>query len=251
MKTQYGELKVTKYVNRDCMGSNAAKDAAKCIQQLLEKKKEINCIFAAAPSQNDFLKYLVSDSSIDWTHINAYHMDEYVGLVQGSEGSFSGFLKNAIFDKVPLKTVNLLNGKGEPQTEAMRYETLLKSHKPDIVFMGIGENGHIAFNDPEEADFHDKRLVKIVTLDAICRMQQVHDGCFKTLENVPKQAFTVTIPGLMEADYVFCIVPTKLKAQAVKNMLEGPVNEKCPASILQTKANSHLYLDSDSASLLP
>ena len=247
---KYADLEVKIYPNRTMMGEAAAKDAATCIRSLLSRKPEINCIFAAAPSQNDFLKALVADRTIDWTRINAYHMDDYVGLKQGSHASFSGFLKNAIFDKVPFKTVNLLDGQADPEKESERYSELLKAHQTDVVFMGIGENGHIAFNDPDVADFHDKKYVKTVKLDDVCRMQQVHDGCFPTFDDVPKQAFTVTIPGLMAAAYHFCIVPTKLKAPAVKNMLEGPVSEKCPASILQTRPQARLYLDADSASLL-
>ncbi|NLY07321.1 MAG: glucosamine-6-phosphate deaminase [Spirochaetales bacterium] len=251
MKTRkYSELKVKIYPDRTQMGAGAATDAAECIRMLLNKKDEINCVFAAAPSQNDFLAALVSDKSIDWTRINAYHMDDYVGLKQGSPQSFSGFLNNAIFSKVPFKSVNLLNGEADPETEARRYDHLLRTHKTDIVLMGIGENGHIAFNDPGVADFHDEKFVKIATLDEVCRMQQVHDKCFATIDDVPKSAFTVTVPGLMAADYHFCIVPTKLKACAVKKMLEGPISEDCPASILKTRCNARLYLDLDSASLL-
>jgi len=247
---KYDSLDVQIFPSRDEMGKTAAADAASCILSLLEKKQEINCIFAAAPSQNDFLDALVHMPSIPWNRINAYHMDEYVGLAQKSEASFSGFLDRSIFSKVPFNSVNFINGMNVPEEETKRYGLLLDAHKVDIVFMGIGENGHIAFNDPEVADFNDRETIKLVKLDEICRKQQVHDKCFPNLAAVPTHAFTVTIPALVRAPHLFCIVPTKLKAQAVKNALEGPISEKCPASILRRQPDAHMYLDADAAMFL-
>lgn len=247
---KYNELDVYIFENRTLMGEKAAVDAAECIKKVVAEKGEANCIFAAAPSQNDFLKALVADKTIPWEKVNAYHMDDYVGLEQGCEQSFSGFLKSHIFDLVPLKSVNLINGQNDQESESERYSKLLKEHKTDIVFMGIGENGHIAFNDPGVADFNDPKYVKVVKLDDKCRMQQVHDKCFPTFDDVPEKAFTVTITGLMAADYHFCIVPTKLKAPATKRMLEGPVSEECPATILRNRKNAKMYIDEDCAYLL-
>ena len=232
------------------MGQKAASDAASCIKKLLEEKEYINCIFAAAPSQNDFLAALVQDQTIDWSRINAYHMDEYVGLKQGSEKSFSGFLNNSIFNKVSFKSVSLIDGKNSQKEELARYSKLLNDNIVDIVFMGIGENGHIAFNDPSVADFNDPYMFKKVELEESCRIQQVNDKCFDTINDVPKFAYTITIPGLMRAQYAFCIVPTKLKAKAVKETLEGKVNTSCPATILRKHKNILMYVDTDAASLL-
>lgn len=247
---KYDNLELFICENRTVMGEKAAVDAAECIKKVVAAKGEANCIFAAAPSQNDFLKALVADKSIPWNKVNAYHMDDYVGLKQGCEQSFSGFLKSHIFDLVPFKSVNLINGQNNPEDEADRYAKLLKENKTDIVFMGIGENGHIAFNDPGVADFNDPKYVKVVKLDDACRMQQVHDKCFPTFDDVPEKAFTVTVTGLMAADYHFCIVPTKLKAPATKRALEGAISEECPASILRNKKNAKMYIDEDCASLL-
>lgn len=250
MQSYYEDLCVKAYESREEMGTAAAKDAAECLKRLLKEKQEVNCIFAAAPSQNEFLESLVKAQGIDWGRVHAFHMDEYCGLKQGSKGTFSRFLLNAVFTKVPFGSVHMINGEKDAQEECRRYGQLLQEHPTDIVFMGIGENGHVAFNDPPVADFADKALVKKVELDETCRMQQVNDGCFPSLEEVPAYALTVTVPGLMKADYHFCIVPGTRKARAVRDTLMGPVNETCPASILRRQKGACLYLDKDSAALI-
>lgn len=157
-------------------------------------------------------------------------------------------LRQRIFDKVPFKTVNYLNGQAENlEEECKRYSELLLRHPVDIVCLGIGENGHIAFNDPDVANFNDSHLVKVVELDPICRQQQVNEKCFEAFDLVPAKALTLTIPALLKADWMFCIVPFKNKANAVYNTLYGEISEKCPASILRKKENSCLYLDPESA----
>ena len=236
--------------SRDAMGKKAAQDAAACIHKLLETKDEINMIFAAAPSQNEVLHYLMSDPSIPWNRINAFHMDEYIGLPVDAPQGFANFLRKAIFDQVPFKAVYTLNSEAEAADEIARYTALLEKFPTDIVCMGIGENGHIAFNDPHVAFFHDPVLVKTVDLDETCRMQQVHDGCFASLDLVPKNALTLTIPALTKAAYQFCVVPAATKANAVKNTVLGPVSEACPASILRTLPNATLYCDPDSGKYL-
>lgn len=246
----YDKLCVKTYESREAMGAGAAKDAAECLRSLLKKKEVVRCIFAAAPSQNEFLEALINEPDIDWTRVHAFHMDEYCGLEQGSEGTFSKFLADSIFNKVPFGAVNYINGGNEAEEECLRYAALLKENPTDIVFMGIGENGHVAFNDPPVADFADKVFVKRVELDQICRQQQVNDGCFPSLKEVPTHALTVTVPGLMTADYHFCIVPGIRKAEAVRSTLLGPVNESCPASILREQKGACLYTDQDSSSLL-
>ncbi len=250
MQTYYDSLCVKTYDSREEMGAAAAKDAAACLKKLLEEKEEVSCMFAAAPSQNEFLEALLKEPGINWQRVHAFHMDEYCGLTQESEGTFSHFLCSAIFHKKPFCSVNLINGEKDFEQECVRYEALLQKYPVDIVFMGIGENGHIAFNDPPVADFQDKAVIKKVELDEKCRRQQVNDGCFPSLEQVPAYALTVTVPGLMKAKYHFCIVPGSRKAEAVRDTLTGPVAESCPASILRLQPRACLYLDRESASLL-
>jgi len=244
------KLDVRVFENRDLMGRAAAEDISACIKKLLETKEQINMIFAAAPSQNDVLGYLVADKSIEWSRVNAYHMDEYVGIDPEAPQGFARFLKNAIFDKVDFASVNTLNSLADGEEEAKRYGKLLVDNPTDIVCMGIGENGHIAFNDPHVAYFDDSEVVKVVDLDDVCRMQQVHDGCFEKIEDVPTHALTLTVPTLANATYKFCVVPAATKANAVKNTVTGEISEKCPATVLRISDNSILYCDADSAALL-
>ncbi len=244
-------LKVKIFETRFEMGELAAKEAGECILKLLANKDELNIIFAAAPSQNDFFAALVKHSEIDWKRINAFHMDEYVGLDKEAPQGFGNFLKNAIFEHLPFKNVfYLYSDQLSNKENCERYEKLLKEYPTDIVFMGIGENGHIAFNDPHVARFNDSNRVKIVDLDVSCRQQQVNDGCFTTLNDVPTYATTLTIPALMSAKHLFCMVPTDRKAKAVKDTLEGVIDEKCPASILRRHVSATLYIDKQSAALL-
>ena len=244
------ELTVLAFENRDEMGKAAAKDVAECIKKCLAEKDEINMIFAAAPSQNDMLYYLVRDESIEWGKINAFHMDEYIGLDASAPQCFSNFLKNAIFDICPFKSVNLINPAATAEEECVRYTKLLKENPVDIVCMGIGENGHIAFNDPHVADFNDPAMVKPLSLDDMCRNQQVNDGCFEKLSDVPEYAMTLTVPTLMSAKYRFCVVPAPTKANAVKETVTGEISEACPATIMRKNENSIMYLDADSSALI-
>lgn len=251
MEKKVDKLSVKIFETRDEMGKNAAQDIRECINRLLKEKDEINMIFAAAPSQNDMLWHLCKFEDIEWERINAFHMDEYVGLEPSAPQAFSNFLKKYIFDLKPFKTVNLIDVSAkDPQKECDRYSELLEKNPVDIVCMGIGENGHIAFNDPHVADFNDPCVVKAVSLDDVCRQQQVNDGCFSKIEEVPQYALTLTVPTLMSAKYNFCIVPAKTKAVAVRNTVLDEINEKCPATILRRKENAVMYLDNDSSSLL-
>jgi len=239
---KYGTIQLQIFETREEMGQVAAQEAAQILRGLLEEKEFVNCIFAAAPSQNEFLAAL-KRQDIPWNRINAFHMDEYIGLPQGSPQSFTGFLKRAIFDHVSFRSVNLLNGMADPHEECIRYAKLLEAAPPDVVFMGIGENGHIAFNDPPVADFYDPYKVKVVQLDPACRMQQVHDECFASIDEVPKEALTLTIPTLLSAKHLFCIVPGERKAAATAAALTGEISEKCPASILRTHKGCRMYID--------
>ena len=244
-------LTVNVYKTRTEMGVSAANDIKAKILELLEKKETINMIFAAAPSQNEVLEALANDKTIPWNRVNAYHMDEYIGLSADAPQGFGNFLKEHIFGIADFKSVNYIDVTAtDADAECERYSKLLRENPTDIVVMGIGENGHIAFNDPPVADFRDVKKVKSVVLDEICRNQQVHDGCFATLDEVPKMAITLTVPTLFAGNYLFCIVPAKTKALAVRDTINGVISEKCPASVLRMHTNAILYLDSDSASLL-
>ena len=245
------KLTVNVYESRSEMGKAAALDIKNRIVDLLKEKNEINMIFAAAPSQNEVLDALVNDKDIEWGRINAYHMDEYIGLDKDAPQGFGNFLKDHIFGRVPFKSVRYIDITAkDPEAESERYSALLEANPTDIVVMGIGENGHIAFNDPPVADFNDKRWVKPGKLDDICRNPQVNDGCFKCIEDVPTHALTLTVPTLVKAPNLFCIVPAKTKAWAVKETLTASIDEHCPASILRTREGAVLYLDPDSASLI-
>lgn len=243
-------LTVKVYDTRAGMGKGAAEEAVGYLKNLLAVKDEVYAVFAAAPSQNEFLAELAAAPGIDWGRVHALHMDEYIGLAADAPQGFGNFLKRAIFDKVNFASVHYIGTDREPDQACADYEKILAEHKIDIVFMGIGENGHIAFNDPHVADFNDPKPIKKVDLDIKCRQQQVHDGCFASLDQVPEYALTLTIPTLVSADRIFCIVPAATKAEAVKATVTGEISESCPASVLRRHPNATLYLDSDSSSLL-
>ena len=244
-------MDVNVFPTRETMGKTAGKDVEKQIIQLLNEKETIRMIFAAAPSQNELLDYLVSSDKIEWNRITAFHMDEYIGLDRTEPRSFSTYLNEHLFEIVGFKEVHLINGKASVEEEIKRYSALVAEEPIDLVCLGIGENGHIAFNDPPVADFKDKEILKLVELDESCRIQQVNEECFDTLDDVPREAFTLTIPVLIEAEYLFCVVPGESKKEAVYNTLNGPVSTKCPASILQKHSNCKFYFDEDAYSYSP
>jgi glucosamine-6-phosphate deaminase len=236
---------------RHAKGKAAAEEISARIKALLCNKNEINMIFAAAPSQNEVLASLAWDREIPWERVNAFHMDEYIGLSSDAPQGFGNFLKEHIFGLAPFKSVNYIDiSAKDPDRECERYAALLAEYPTDIVVMGIGENGHIAFNDPPVADFNDPQSVKPVLLDEICRNQQVNDGCFATLDDVPKYAITLTVLTLFAGDHLFCIVPAKTKANAVKATLCGEIGEACPATVLRRHPSAILYLDGDSSALV-
>lgn len=251
MKLTFDKLTVNIDSSRVAMGQKAAKAVIEMIHQLLNEKESISIVFAAAPSQLEFLTALTADKSIPWERINAFHMDEYIGLNADAPQLFAHFLDQYIFKKVPFRKVYYMNGQAaNQQQECIRYAELLLAQPIDIACIGIGENGHIAFNDPHVADFNDPKPMKVVDLDLICREQQVNDGCFETLTAVPNYAYTLTIPTLLSAAHIYCIVPGDTKAKAVRNALLGPISETCPASILRRMQNTTMYLDARSAAQL-
>lgn len=246
-----GKLEVRIFPTREEMGREAARNVSATIQKLLENKNEINMIFAAAPSQSDFMKALIQDKHIQWEKINAFHMDEYIGLEEEAPQGFGNFLRERIFSKVPFKSIHYINGRADdPLAECERYAALLTQYPVDMVCLGIGENGHIAFNDPPVADFNDPKQVKVVKLDLACRQQQVNENLFAEIDLVPTHAITVTIPALLSAKYMFCMVPAKNKAAAVYHTLNDNISEECPATILRNQKDAILFLDRDSALLL-
>jgi glucosamine-6-phosphate deaminase len=245
------KLKVNIYDGRDSMGAAAARYTAEKINETASAKETVNIIFASAPSQNEFLAHLLEEKGIDWGKINAFHMDEYVNLPFEAPQSFGGFLKVRLFDRVRLKSVNYFDGNaGDLSKECKRYAKLLNDNPVDIVIMGIGENGHLAFNDPPVARFDDPETVKVVELDEKCIKQQVNDGCFSSVDQVPTRALTITIPALLKAKYKIPIVPGPTKQEAIKATIEGPISTQCPASILRTQENAVLFTDIEAAALL-
>lgn len=231
--------------SRESMGKIAAQLGGERITELLKTKQEVRIVFAAAPSQDEVLKHLTANKEVDWSRITCFHMDEYLGLPSDSDQLFKRYLQKNITDRVGVKDFHFINGSENPQKEIQRYTKLLNEDVVDIVFLGIGENGHIAFNDPPVADFADPYTIKMVELDQYSRQQQVNDGCFPSLQEVPTHALTLTIPALTSASSMICTVPGKLKKNAVQNTLSAEINTSCPATILRNHSDAHLILDSE------
>ncbi|MBP3936823.1 MAG: glucosamine-6-phosphate deaminase [Clostridia bacterium] len=244
------QLRVKIYETNLEMGHAAAKDIAAAINRCIREKGEANVIFAAAPSQNTTLSALLAEP-VDWGCVNAFHMDEYIGLPPDSENTFRHYLKTHFFENVSFRSVHYISSDAEDiGAECARYASLLERYPTDVVCLGIGENGHIAFNDPPVADFDDPLRVKAVELEIRCRIQQVHDGCFPSLEYVPTHAITLTIPALTAATAMFCVVPGTTKANAIYELLTGPIGEHCPATALRYHSGAILYCDKESAGKL-
>jgi glucosamine-6-phosphate deaminase len=245
------KLQVKIFSSRGEMGKAAGQSVAEKMKEILKERKALSIVFASAPSQNEFLEELSQSPGIHWNKVTAFHLDEYIGLSTDAPESFGHFLRVKLFEKVRPGNVYYLNGMaGDLETECKRYAGLLKEHPLDIACIGIGENGHLAFNDPPFADFQDLLLVKIVELDLVSRQQQVRDGCFKSLQEVPQKAITLTIPVILSAKFIYCMVPGPTKAEAVKRTLQDSVSTACPATILRKHENAILFLDKDSAKLV-
>ena len=248
---QVDSLRVLVFEDRPAAGQAAASAVARAIASRRAAVGRANVVFAAAPSQNEFLDALAADGSVDWSTVHAYHMDEYLGLGPDHPASFRLYLREHLFDRVGLAASHLHLIPGEDAARPMRtcldYETVLHTGPTDVVCAGVGENGHLAFNDPPVADFLDPVLVKVVRLDQACREQQLHDGCFATIDEVPTHAFTLTVPALLSAPVVSVVVPGPRKAAAVRQALRGPISEACPASALRRHVGATLYLDRESA----
>jgi len=245
------KLRVKIYTTRQKLGLAAARETANLINQILAQQEELVIAFAAAPSQVEFLYELAQITDLPWSQVIAFQIDEYIGLPTDAPQLFRNFLQNIILDKLPLKAFYQINGNAtDLNQECQRYTKLLQAHPIDIACLGIGENAHLAFNDPHCADFEDPEWVKIVELDEITRQQQVNDGCFEAFDDVPGRALTLTIPALLRAKWISCVVPAKGKAKAVEMSLTRQISAEYPASILRTHDTATLYLDTDSASRL-
>jgi len=245
-----GQLTVGIYQTRDDMGFAAASDVAEKLKEFLAKKPEVSMLFPCAMSQLDFFEHLFSKPGIEWERVNAFVMDEYMGLSPDSPQALSNFANEKIFGKVRFKngfTFNAANPDFE--NEAERFSALLQKYPLDIACLGIGENGHLAYNEPHVADFFDPKLAKIVYIDEKSKAQAVHDGVFASIDDVPGAAITVTIPAMLRAEYLSAVVPTVYKQNAVKGTVHGEITTQCPASILRVKP-SFLYVDSDAGALL-
>jgi glucosamine-6-phosphate deaminase len=244
-------LEVKIYQDRQALGRAAGQAVARCMRSMLERAKKIHMVFASAPSQNEFLETLGREQGLDWKRVIAFHLDEYIGLPSTAPQNFGRFLRKNLFERVRPGKVHYLNGMAkDPEAECERYAALLQDHPLDVACIGIGENGHLAFNDPPVARFDDPQRVKIVELDLTSRRQQVNDGCFKDLESVPRKAMTLTLPVILSARFVYCMVPGPTKAEAVRKTLEGPLSTSCPASGLRRQGHALLFLDTDSAKLI-
>lgn len=245
------ELQVRVFPDRNALGRAAGIEVAFRLRSILAEQHAANIVFAAAPSQNEFLETLATEAGIDWARVNAFQLDEYVGLPAPAPQRFAAYLHRQLLARVHPGRAFYLDGTAhDPAAECARYAILLATHPVDILCAGIGENGHLAFNDPQVADFSDPQVVKVVDLEEACRRQQVHDGCFAQLDDVPRQAITLTIPALLRARWLYCVVPGPSKAYAVQQTLSGPIREAVPASVLRLHPRSVLYLDQESARLL-
>ena len=231
--------------------SAAAARAAELIIEAVRKRGGARVIAATGNSQKDFIDRLVIERDVPWDRVTLFHMDEYVGLGASHPASFRLWIRTRIEGHVHPKEAHYIEGDApDVDAEAGRYERLLLSDEIDLAFVGIGENGHIAFNDPPVADFHDPKIVKRVALDDACKRQQAGEGHFESVKAVPSEALTITCPGLFRAKAWITVVPDQRKAEAVKAALEGPITTACPASILRRHPNATVYLDRSSASRL-
>jgi glucosamine-6-phosphate deaminase len=229
----------------------AAQAAAVILRDAIASRGRARMVVSTGNSQLDFIDALVLARDLDWTAVEAFHLDEYAGMPITHPASFRLWLKTRLADRVPLRVMHYLNGDApDVEAECARYGALLAEAPIDAGFIGIGENGHIAFNDPAVADFHDPLPVKIVRLDDACRRQQVGEGHFESIAAVPERAVSLTCPTIVGMTHLICCVPELRKARAVRDTIEGPISTSCPASILRNHPHAKLFLDLESASLL-
>lgn len=245
-----GKAAVEVYTSSDIAGAAAAEKAAQLIAAAIARKGRARVIGATGNSQVPLVEALVKQD-VDWKAVELFHMDEYVGIAPDHPSSFQYWIRTRLEEKAKPKVTHYVRGDApDLEAEIARYSKLLNEAPVDLAFVGFGENGHIAFNDPPVADFHDPATMKVITLDDACRKQQAGEGHFKDVASVPPRALTITCTGLFRADAWICNVPDLRKAEAVRNALEGPISEACPASLVRNHPNSYVFLDSPAASLL-
>ena len=243
-------LRIEVYPDRESLGLAAAREAAQALTHAAANS-ETAVIFAAAPSQNATLDALTGTAGVPWQRVNGLHMDEYVGLSADHPASFRRYLREHLASRVPLHAFHWIDAdRNDMAGVCAAYQQQVRHLRPSLCLLGIGENGHLAFNDPGEARFDDPEDVRVVTLDRACREQQVAEGHFPDFDAVPRQAVTLTIPALMRTPHLIASVPGERKAEAVRKALFEPISEDCPASILRTHPQATLYLDKESASLI-
>lgn len=243
-------MKIEIFEDAAALGKAAGKRAAEKIKETIKSKGEANIILATGTSQFPVLTILTEDVSIDWGKVNMFHLDEYIGIPISHKASFRKYLTERFLDRVsPLKSFQLINGENEPRAECERLNALIRQVSIDLALVGIGENGHLAFNDPP-ADFDTTDPYIVVALDEACRKQQWGEGWFESMEAVPQKAISMSIRQIMQSNEIICSVPDERKALAVHNCLDGPVSNIFPASILQDHSNCTILLDKHSASLL-
>ena len=243
-------LELAVFGDRTSMGEAAARDFAAELRAVLSRAGTARVMFAAAPSQQETVAALVAEPDIDWSRVTAFHLDEYLGLRQDAPERFGTWLQNALFDRLPFGAVHYIKPDVDPAAAVSDYAALISAAPIDIVCLGIGVNGHIAFNDPPVARFDDPELVKVVRLDETCRRQQVSDGCFAQLDDVPQSAVTVTIPAIMSAHRIICVVPGPLKAESLRATVLDPISVSCPSTILRTHPACSIYADTEAVALL-
>jgi len=234
---------------RNRLGSAAAAQAAAAIGRAIRQKGKARIIGASAASQSEFLEALTSTPGIDWTAVELFHLDEYIGLPKTHPASFCKFLQERLISKTGIVTYHFLDGEKDPPEVIRRTNEAIRIAPIDVAFVGIGENGHLAFNDPP-ADFEIEEPYIVVTLDEACRRQQVGEGWFASVEEVPKQAISMSVKQVLKSKEILAVVPGPKKAQAIKACFDGPVSPMAPSSILRTHPNATVYLDRESAALL-
>ncbi|MEO6909522.1 MAG: glucosamine-6-phosphate deaminase [Edaphobacter sp.] len=238
------------FPSKAALAQDAASHAAAALRKTIADKGQARIIAATGAAQFEFLEALTKIPDIDWKRVEMFHLDEYVGMSDQAPASFCKFLKERLIDKTGIEKYHLLDGTQPPEEVLKRVSAELRKAPIDLAFVGVGENGHLAFNDPP-ADFDTEEAYIVVNLDEPCRKQQLGEGWFPTLDDVPRQAMSMTIRQVMKAKEIMAIVPDKRKANAIKACFEGGVSPAAPASILQNHPNTIIYLDPDSSSLLP
>ena len=248
---QVGTLRIEVHPSREAAGEAAAAAAARTLRDLASQAPNFGVIFATGASQLATLHALRAIPSLPWSQVVGFHMDEYVGIAPDHPASFRRYLRENLTSRVPLGAFHEIDGT-QPDLDAVsdNYVRLLRGHDPKLCLLGIGENGHLAFNDPAEADFADPRDMKLVHLDSECRQQQVAEGWFPAVDAVPKQALTLTIPALLRVPKLIASVPGPRKAHIVKRTLQEPISTACPATIFRTHPDVTVYLDPESAAEL-